>query len=80
MKKKVYKFSIKSYYQPTPANIRKLGDALLGSCQFATGYAVISENTTLAIICITIGTIGKFLSNFFTEYPNGTNQNTTGQV
>ena len=62
MKKKVYKFSFKSYYQPTPANIRKFGDALLGACQFATGYAVISENTTLAIICITIGTIGTPLS------------------
>lgn len=80
MKKKVYKFSIKSYYQPTPANIRKFGDALLGACQFATGYAAISENTTLAIIFIAIGTIGKFLSNFFMEYPNDSNQNTTGQV
>ena len=80
MKKKVYKFSLKSYYQPTPANIRKFGDALLGSCQFATGYAVISENTILAIIFIVVGTIGKFLSNFFTEYPSDTTKNNTSQV
>ena len=61
------KFKIKSYYQPTPAKLRKIGDALLGSSQFLTGYAVIMEEKWLAFTCIAIGTIGKFMTNFFVE-------------
>lgn len=58
-------FKIKSYYQPTPAKMRKLGDALLGSSQFLTGYAIVMEEKWLAFTCIAIGTIGKFMTNFF---------------
>jgi hypothetical protein len=61
------KFKIKSYYQPTPAKLRKLGDALLGSSQFLTGYAVVMDEKWLAFTCIAIGTIGKFMTNFFVE-------------
>jgi hypothetical protein len=35
--------------------------------QFLTGYAVIMEEKWLALICIMIGTIGKGMTNFFTE-------------
>ena len=52
-------FKIKSYYQPTPAKMRKLGDALLGASQFLTGYAIIMEEKWLAFTCIAIGTIGN---------------------
>ena len=61
------KFELKGYYKPTPKKLRKLGDALLGSSQFLTGYAIIMDEKYLAITCIIIGTIGKFLTNFFTE-------------
>lgn len=61
------KFKIKSYYEPTPAKMRKLGDALLGASQFMTGYAVIMDEKWLAFTCIAIGTIGKFMTNFFVE-------------
>jgi len=61
------KFSINSYYKPTPAKMRKLGDALLGCSQFMSGYAIIMDEKYIAISCIAIGTIGKFLTNFFTE-------------
>jgi len=64
---KQIKFDLQGYYKPTPANFRKLGDALLGASQFLTGYAVIMDEKILALICIGIGTLGKFLSNFFTE-------------
>jgi hypothetical protein len=61
------KISIKNYYQPTPKKLRKIGDALLGSSQFLTGYAVIMEEKWLAFTCIAIGTIGKFMTNIFVE-------------
>ena len=37
------KFKIKSYYQPTPAKLRKIGDALLGASQFLTGYSIVMD-------------------------------------
>jgi hypothetical protein len=61
------KISIKNYYQPTPKKLRKIGDALLGSSQFLTGYAVIMDEKWLAFACIGIGTIGKFMTNIFVE-------------
>ena len=61
------KFKIKSYYQPTPAKLRKIGDALLGASQFLTGYSIVMDEKYLAFICIAIGTIGKFMTNFFVE-------------
>ena len=61
------KFKIKSYYQPTPAKMRKIGDALLGASQFLTGYSIVMDEKYLAFTCISIGTIGKFMTNFFVE-------------
>ena len=66
MEKKI-KFDLSGYYKPTPKNLRKIGDALLGMSQFLTGYAVIMDEKWVAIICIMIGTIGKGMTNFFTE-------------
>jgi hypothetical protein len=64
------KFHYKYYYHPTPAKMRKLGDALLGVSQFATGYAVINDSKELAIAFMVIGLLGKFLTNFYTENKN----------
>lgn len=61
------KFKIKSYYQPTPAKLRKIGDALLGASQFLTGYSIVMDEKYLAFTCIAIGTVGKFMTNFFVE-------------
>jgi len=61
------KLSIKSYYEPTPKNLRKLADSLLALSLFTTGYAVIMEHKTLAIIFIVLGAIGKFGTNFFSD-------------
>lgn len=61
------KFKVKSYYQPTPKKMRKIGDALLGASQFMTGYSIVMDEKWLAFICIAIGTIGKFMTNFFVE-------------
>ena len=61
------KLSLKSYYEPTPKNLRKFADSLLALSLFATGFSVFMEFKILAIIFITIGGIGKFGTNFFTE-------------
>jgi hypothetical protein len=61
------KISFKGYYQPTPKNIRKFGDALLGVSTFVSGYAMIEEYVTMAIVFLVIGALGKFLTNFFTD-------------
>ncbi len=61
------KISIKNYYKPTPKKMRKIGDALLGVSQFMTGYSIIMDEKWLAFTCIAIGTIGKFMTNFFVE-------------
>lgn len=47
--------------------MRKIGDALLGASQFLTGYSIVMDKKYLAFTCIAIGTIGKFMTNFFVE-------------
>lgn len=63
--KRQLKFSLKGYYEPTPANIRKMGDSLLAMSQFMAGFTIIMDDKYPALLCIAIGTFGKFLSNFF---------------
>jgi hypothetical protein len=61
------KINFKGYYEPTPRNIRKFGDALLGVATFVSGYAIIEQYTTIAVVALIIGSVGKFLTNFFTK-------------
>jgi hypothetical protein len=61
------KLNLKNYYHPTPKKYRKIGDALLGTAQFATGLAIVNDSKELAILFMIIGCVGKFLSNLFTE-------------
>jgi hypothetical protein len=58
---------IKQYYAPTPKKWRKIGDALLGISTMITGLSIVEEYKWLAIISLTLGVIGKFLTNLFTE-------------
>jgi hypothetical protein len=59
--------TLSNYFKPTPKNFRKLGDSLLGISMFITGYSIFEEMKIIAITSLIIGTIGKFLTNFFTE-------------
>jgi len=61
------KFSTRSYMQPTPRNLRHLGDALLGVSATITAAAIAGGNNVLAYISLGFGVIGKFLTNFFAE-------------
>ena len=58
---------IKGYYSNTPIFWRKLGDALLGVSTTITGCAIYAGNNTLAYIALSLGVIGKFLTNFFED-------------
>jgi hypothetical protein len=59
--------TIKGYFKPTPANLRKFGDALLGVTTTITGSAIFADAKWLAFIALLIGVVGKFLTNFFSE-------------
>lgn len=63
------KFTMKSYWAPTPKKARKIGDALLGVFSVTSMSSMIMENKSLAIASLIIGVVGKVLSNFFTEEP-----------
>lgn len=56
---------IKSYYKPTPAKWRKLGDAFLAISTFLTGLEIHYDKHTVAIVVLVTGVVGKFLTNFF---------------
>lgn len=58
---------LKNYYKPTPPRLRKIGDALLAASTTATTFSILNDLKYLAIACLVIGCIGKFLSNLFTE-------------
>jgi len=61
------KFSQRSYGQPTPRNLRRLGDGLLAVSAVITSSAIAGGNDVLAYISLGLGVIGKFLTNFFAE-------------
>jgi len=66
-RKKVTKFSVKSYWAPTPNKMRKIGDALLGVFSITSMSSMIMDNKALAITSLVIGVLGKVLTNFFGE-------------
>ena len=61
------KFSQRSYFQPTPKNWRKLGDALLGAAGALTAFAIAKDIEVMAYISLFIGVFGKILTDFFAE-------------
>jgi len=61
------KFSSRSYMQPTPRNLRRFGDGLLGVSAAITSAGIAGGNDILAYISLGVGILGKFLTNFFAE-------------
>jgi len=61
------KRGMKQYYKPTPLNMRKLGDGLLAVSTFVTASAIASNINWVALTSLFIGSIGKFLTNYFSE-------------
>jgi hypothetical protein len=65
--KKTTKFTVKSYWAPTPKKARKIGDALLGIFSVTSMSSMIMDHKGLSIASLVIGVVGKVLSNFFAE-------------
>ena len=61
---KKLKFGLGEYEKPTPKKLRRLGDGLLIASSLITNELMIT-NPAVASISLIIGTIGKFLTNFF---------------
>ena len=56
-----------NYFKATPAKYRKLGDALLAVSTAVTTYAIVEEYKWIALVAVIIGSVGKFLTNFFAD-------------
>jgi len=61
------RISYKDYYEPTPKNIRKWADGLLGVSTFMTASLIYCNCKGLAISSLIVGVLGKVISNFFSE-------------
>lgn len=64
--RKNLKFGIGEYDKPTPRKLRRLGDGLLLASTLITNE-LMSTSPAVASISLIIGTIGKFLTNFFSN-------------
>ena len=59
------KFGLKSYFLPTPKRMRILGDSLAAASVFISGISLMENQIQLSFVVLTLGWLGKFLSNFF---------------
>ena len=58
-----YKLRLKSYFAPTPKLFRMIGDTLLSVGSLLTGYQILCDEKTLALISLTLTILGKFMTN-----------------
>ena len=63
---KKLKFGLGEYNKPTPKKLRRLGDGLLLASTLITNELILTS-PAVASISLICGTIGKFLTNFFSE-------------
>lgn len=56
---------LRHYNKPTPKKWKHLGDTLLGVSTTITGFSLYSDMKEVAMIALIIGSVGKFLTNFF---------------
>ena len=59
--------SCRSTSSPTPKKWRKIGDALLATSTTITSFAIYEDAKAVAIVALVLGSLGKFLTNFFSE-------------
>lgn len=62
-------FHYRNFFEPTPKNIARLGNALFAASTSVALPAALTDHTVLATIIFAVGGVGKFLSMFFTEKP-----------
>lgn len=61
------RFGLSKYSKPTPAKMRQLGDGILAMSTFVTAFAIENDQKTLALVAVLVGSVGKFLTNFFAD-------------
>jgi hypothetical protein len=59
------RFGLNQYRRPTPIKWRRIGDGLLLASTLVSTTNI--ESPVLATASIVIGTVGKFLTNFFAD-------------
>jgi hypothetical protein len=79
MKKKM-KMGFKSYFAPTPKNIRKIADSILAAALMAGTFSFAMEHKTVAVVVMVIGVVAKFVSNLFGEVPEEEEDDTTDTI
>lgn len=62
---KKLRFGINQYRLPTPTKFRRLGDGLLLASTIIGTTNI--DSPVLATVVIVFGTVGKFLTNFFSQ-------------
>lgn len=60
------KANLKNYWEPTPKNMRKLGDALL-AVSMSGVPAVLMDYKWVGVVLFITGIAGKFITNLFKE-------------
>jgi hypothetical protein len=60
---KKYSVRLKNYFAPTPKLFRMIGDTLLSLGSILTGYQIVCDEKTLALISLTLTILGKFMTN-----------------
>jgi len=61
------KFSWKGYWKPTPKNVRKAADSLLGAATLASTFGYVYDHPKFSITLMIISVITKIVSNFLSE-------------
>jgi hypothetical protein len=64
-RKKPLRFGVNEYRLPTPTKFRRLGDGLLLASTIIGTTNI--DSPVLATVVIVFGTVGKFLTNFFSQ-------------
>ena len=64
-KRNKVRFGLNQYRRPTPIRWRRIGDGLLLASTLVSTTNI--ESPVLATASIVIGTVGKFLTNFFAD-------------
>ena len=61
------KFGFSHYHAPTPAKMRKFGDALLGAGVTIQAATLATEYVWVGFAGLALCVAGKFLTNFFSD-------------
>ena len=61
------KLTWKGYWKPTPKNIRKVADSLLGAATLASTFSCVYDRPTLGVVVMVIAVVTKIVSNFLSD-------------